>query len=148
MYKKFLVTQHSGPVPVENKRHQRSKSTGNIIVIKRPFTFVYGHKQAITQNFIPNANVLCKQFTKYIIFHIFIPPFTLSRRFCWLRHGWWTYTELGTPNCPATYRQTLAIYRAVALQRKWRHSSNYMFRGNPQKCRLFMTASALWVKDR
>jgi hypothetical protein len=36
---------------------KRSKSTGNIIVIKRPFTFVYGHKQAITQNFIPNAKV-------------------------------------------------------------------------------------------
>ncbi len=92
---------------------------------------------------IPNANILCKQFTKYIIFHEFIPPFTSSSRFCWLRHGWWTYSELGTPNCPATYRQTLAIYRAVALQRKWRHSSNYMFRANPQKCRLFMTASAL-----
>ncbi len=110
---------------------------------KKAFYICLLPQAAITQNFIPNANVLCKQFTKYIIFHEFILPFTSSRRFCWLRHGCWTYTELGTPNCPTTYRQTLAIYRAVALQRKWRHSSNYMFRANPRKCRLFMTASAL-----
>ncbi len=92
---------------------KRSKSTGNIIVIKRPFTFVYGHKRTIPLNFIQNANFLCKQFIKHIFFHKFIPPFTSSRHFCWLRHGCRPYTELGTPNCSATYRQTLAIYRAA-----------------------------------